>query len=307
MAGPGPGDPDEQYDFLFKLVLVGDASVGKTCVVQRFKTGVFSERQGSTIGVDFTMKTLEIQGQRVKVGGPARGRRAAGPHGARGRPGPWRVSPEGSGSGAAASTRLVLGGWGPLWPPVRAGLGLGVGAGLWAQSAGLGALGCACWGECGGEALPSELHAGGLCSRIASPVPGGRAPRVRARGAPGRPTPAPPRSRAPARPSGGGPQAERDTPTTRRDQEVVASRTGGPKLFVRISGLATPPCSLFVDLVVELYSAGAARVPSPSCSPIGTENFTGPGRWGRGPRFGSGSALNRQDVAATESWQWSDN
>lgn len=69
MAGPGPGDQDEHYDFLFKLVLVGDASVGKTCVVQRFKTGVFSARQGSTIGVDFTMKTLEIQGKRVKVGG----------------------------------------------------------------------------------------------------------------------------------------------------------------------------------------------------------------------------------------------
>ncbi|XP_054579594.1 ras-related protein Rab-43 isoform X3 [Eptesicus fuscus] len=67
MAGPGPGDPDEQYDFLFKLVLVGDASVGKTCVVQRFKTGAFSERQSSTIGVDFTMKTLEIQGKRVKL------------------------------------------------------------------------------------------------------------------------------------------------------------------------------------------------------------------------------------------------
>ncbi|XP_039730559.1 ras-related protein Rab-43 isoform X3 [Pteropus medius] len=65
--GPGPGDPDEQYDFLFKLVLVGDASVGKTCVVQRFKTGAFSERQSSTIGVDFTMKTLEIQGKRVKL------------------------------------------------------------------------------------------------------------------------------------------------------------------------------------------------------------------------------------------------
>ncbi|KAB0401883.1 hypothetical protein E2I00_011808 [Balaenoptera physalus] len=54
------------------------------------------------------MKTLEVQGQRVKVGGPARGRRAAGPHRARGRPGPWRISPEGSGSGAAASTRLRL-------------------------------------------------------------------------------------------------------------------------------------------------------------------------------------------------------
>jgi len=95
MAGPGPGDPDEQYDFLFKLVLVGDASVGKTCVVQRFKTGTFSERQGSTIGVDFTMKTLEIQGQRVKVGGRARG-----PHGCRAPP--WRVSPAGAGAAASA-------------------------------------------------------------------------------------------------------------------------------------------------------------------------------------------------------------
>ncbi|KAM9271886.1 ras-related protein Rab-43 [Cariama cristata] len=67
-AAPGPGpDPEESYDFLFKLVLIGDASVGKTCLVQRFKTGAFAERQGSTIGVDFTMKSLEIQGKRVKL------------------------------------------------------------------------------------------------------------------------------------------------------------------------------------------------------------------------------------------------
>nr|XP_060621950.1 ras-related protein Rab-43 isoform X2 [Anolis sagrei ordinatus] len=63
-AGP---DPEERYDFLFKLVLIGDASVGKTCLVQRFKTGAFAERQGNTIGVDFTMKSLEIQGKRVKL------------------------------------------------------------------------------------------------------------------------------------------------------------------------------------------------------------------------------------------------
>lgn len=73
-AAPGPGpDPEESYDFLFKLVLIGDASVGKTCLVQRFKTGAFAERQGSTIGVDFTMKSLEIQGKRVKVSGAAEG------------------------------------------------------------------------------------------------------------------------------------------------------------------------------------------------------------------------------------------
>ncbi|XP_055040716.1 ras-related protein Rab-43 isoform X2 [Misgurnus anguillicaudatus] len=60
-------ESDDSYDFVFKIVLVGDVGVGKTCVVQRFKTGIFMEKQGSTIGVDFTMKTLEIQGKRVKV------------------------------------------------------------------------------------------------------------------------------------------------------------------------------------------------------------------------------------------------
>lgn len=62
-----PLDSDDAYDFLFKIVLIGDAGVGKTCVVQRFKSGVFVERQGNTIGVDFTMKTLDIQGKRVKL------------------------------------------------------------------------------------------------------------------------------------------------------------------------------------------------------------------------------------------------
>uniref|UniRef100_V9KH02 Synaptic vesicle specific GTP-binding protein n=1 Tax=Callorhinchus milii TaxID=7868 RepID=V9KH02_CALMI len=60
-------ESDEAYDFLFKIVLIGDAGVGKTCVVQRFKSGIFVERQGNTIGVDFTMRTLDIQGKRVKL------------------------------------------------------------------------------------------------------------------------------------------------------------------------------------------------------------------------------------------------
>ena len=60
-------DPDESFDYLFKIVLIGDAGVGKTCVVQRFKTGNFLEKHGSTIGVDFTMKTLNLDGKRVKV------------------------------------------------------------------------------------------------------------------------------------------------------------------------------------------------------------------------------------------------
>ncbi|GAB1609156.1 ras-related protein Rab-43-like, partial [Argonauta hians] len=60
-------DPDDSFDFLFKIVLIGDAGVGKTCVVQRFKSGTYLEKHGSTIGVDFTMKTLQIEGKLVKL------------------------------------------------------------------------------------------------------------------------------------------------------------------------------------------------------------------------------------------------
>ncbi|VDK53115.1 unnamed protein product [Anisakis simplex] len=60
-------ESDDSFDFLFKIVLIGDMGVGKTCVVQRFKNGTFIERQGTTIGVDFTMKTLVIEGKRVKL------------------------------------------------------------------------------------------------------------------------------------------------------------------------------------------------------------------------------------------------
>ncbi|KAJ3612586.1 hypothetical protein NHX12_020857 [Muraenolepis orangiensis] len=60
-------DQDDSFDFLFKLILIGDSNVGKTCVVQSFKSGLFSERQQNTIGVDFTVRTLDIEGKRVKM------------------------------------------------------------------------------------------------------------------------------------------------------------------------------------------------------------------------------------------------
>ena len=59
---------DDSFDFLFKIVLIGDCGAGKTCVVQRFKSGTFVERHGNTIGVDFSMKTVIVDGKKVKVG-----------------------------------------------------------------------------------------------------------------------------------------------------------------------------------------------------------------------------------------------
>uniref|UniRef100_A0A1B0CHW2 Uncharacterized protein n=2 Tax=Lutzomyia longipalpis TaxID=7200 RepID=A0A1B0CHW2_LUTLO len=58
---------DDTFDFLFKIVLIGDCGVGKSCVVERFKSGNFVERHGNTIGVDFSMKTINIEGKKIKL------------------------------------------------------------------------------------------------------------------------------------------------------------------------------------------------------------------------------------------------
>ncbi|XP_061570789.1 ras-related protein Rab-19-like [Cololabis saira] len=66
MQAAGP-EHDDCFDFLFKIILIGDSNVGKTSVVQNFKSGVFSEKQQNTIGVDFTVRTVDIEGKKVKI------------------------------------------------------------------------------------------------------------------------------------------------------------------------------------------------------------------------------------------------
>ncbi|XP_062276585.1 ras-related protein Rab-19 isoform X1 [Scomber scombrus] len=66
MQSAGP-EIEDSFDFLFKIILVGDSDVGKTCVVQSFKSGIFIEKQQNTIGVDFTVRTLDIDGKKVKM------------------------------------------------------------------------------------------------------------------------------------------------------------------------------------------------------------------------------------------------
>nr|CAH7763643.1 unnamed protein product [Callosobruchus chinensis] len=57
----------DDYKFLFKVVLVGNAGVGKTCLVRRFTQGLFPPGQGATIGVDFMIKTVEVGNEKVKL------------------------------------------------------------------------------------------------------------------------------------------------------------------------------------------------------------------------------------------------
>jgi small GTP-binding protein len=55
------------YDFMFKLLIVGESGVGKTCMLLRFADNVFEADCLSTIGVDFKVKQIELDGKRVKL------------------------------------------------------------------------------------------------------------------------------------------------------------------------------------------------------------------------------------------------
>ncbi|KAI0333116.1 GTP-binding protein ypt1 [Cubamyces sp. BRFM 1775] len=57
----------EGYDYLFKLLLIGDSGVGKSCLLLRFAEDAFTDSYLSTIGVDFKIRTIELDGKTVKL------------------------------------------------------------------------------------------------------------------------------------------------------------------------------------------------------------------------------------------------
>jgi len=55
------------YSYLFKVVLLGDSGVGKTCILKSYTSGVFEPDFVSTIGVDFFIKEIDFNGKGVKL------------------------------------------------------------------------------------------------------------------------------------------------------------------------------------------------------------------------------------------------
>lgn len=55
------------YDYLFKLLLIGDSGVGKTCVLFRFAEDQYNATFISTIGIDFKIRTIELDGKKIKL------------------------------------------------------------------------------------------------------------------------------------------------------------------------------------------------------------------------------------------------
>jgi len=56
-----------EHDYFFKILLIGDSGVGKSCLLLRFADDSWTETHISTIGVDFKIKTLTIDGKTVKL------------------------------------------------------------------------------------------------------------------------------------------------------------------------------------------------------------------------------------------------
>jgi len=53
----------EEFYYLFKVLLIGNSGVGKSCLLVKFSDDVFTENFMPTIGVDFKMKTLRVDGK----------------------------------------------------------------------------------------------------------------------------------------------------------------------------------------------------------------------------------------------------
>ena len=56
-----------EYDYLFKLLLIGDSGVGKSSLLLRFAEDAYTDSYISTIGVDFKIRTIDLDGKTVKL------------------------------------------------------------------------------------------------------------------------------------------------------------------------------------------------------------------------------------------------
>jgi Ras-related protein Rab-1A len=56
-----------EYDYLFKVLLIGNSGVGKSSLLLRFADDVFHDNFMPTIGVDFKIRTIDVDGKTIKL------------------------------------------------------------------------------------------------------------------------------------------------------------------------------------------------------------------------------------------------
>ena len=55
------------YDFLYKMILIGDSGVGKSNILLKYLKNEFQQNTKATVGVEFGTKTVEIDNKKIKV------------------------------------------------------------------------------------------------------------------------------------------------------------------------------------------------------------------------------------------------
>ena len=60
-------EKSDNYEYIFKLILIGNSGVGKSSILQRYIQKIFNDSYSSTIGVDFFMKSLTIGDKSIKL------------------------------------------------------------------------------------------------------------------------------------------------------------------------------------------------------------------------------------------------
>jgi len=61
------GAKEDEYDYLFKVVLIGDSGVGKSNLLSRFTRNEFNLESKSTIGVEFATRSIQVDGKTIKA------------------------------------------------------------------------------------------------------------------------------------------------------------------------------------------------------------------------------------------------
>jgi small GTP-binding protein domain len=58
---------EDDYDYLFKIVLIGDSGVGKSNLLYRFTRNEFNLESKTTIGVEFSQKNIQIDNKSIRA------------------------------------------------------------------------------------------------------------------------------------------------------------------------------------------------------------------------------------------------
>jgi small GTP-binding protein len=58
---------DEPFDFVQKIIIIGDSGVGKSNILLRFTEGMFVDNYMMTIGINYVFKVVGIDGTRIKL------------------------------------------------------------------------------------------------------------------------------------------------------------------------------------------------------------------------------------------------